>query len=95
MHGSLSRAQDTTRNKVSFVTKIDSRLATKDGIYLNGYVVNIPHDEIVKLNGRKVRISGNVIIVKGLKHYKDSIDRQGRRNDTKHILDPTIVIVDK
>src|SRR5690349_14708727 len=92
---SLCHAQDTIRNKVSFVAKIDIQQATKDGIYLNGYVVSIPYQKLAKLDGRTVRIIGTVTIVKGLKHYKDNVERQGRENDTKHILDPIIVIVDK
>jgi hypothetical protein len=91
---SLLQAQDTTNSKVSFVTKIDIQQATKDGIYLNDYVVNIPYDRLQKLNGKTVRISGKVTIVKGLKHYNDGIVRQGREEDIKHILKPKIKIVD-
>ena len=91
---SLLQAQDTTNSKVSFVTKIDIQQATKDGIYLNGYVVNISYGKLQKLNGRTVRISGKVTIVQGLKHYNDGIVRQGREGDTKHILKPKIKVVD-
>jgi hypothetical protein len=91
---SVLQAQDTTRNRVSFVTKIDFQQATKDGIYLNGYVVNIPYDKLQKLNGKTVRIRGKVTIVKGLKHYTDGEIRQGREDDTKHILKPKINVVD-
>lgn len=88
------QAQDTTNNNVSFVTKINIQQATKDGIYLNGYVVNIPYDKLQKLNGKTVRISGKVTIVKGLKHYNDGVERQGREEDTRYILKPKIKIVD-
>lgn len=93
-HGSLLQGQDTTSKKVSFLTNIDIEHATKDGIYLNGYVVNIPYDKLTKLNGKMVRISGKVTVVKGLKHYTDGEIRQGRQEDTKHILKPKIKIVD-
>jgi hypothetical protein len=92
-HSFILQAQDTTSNRARFVTKIDIQQATKDGIYLNGYVVNIPYDKLIKLNGKKVRISGKVTIVKGLKHYNDGVVRQGREEDTKHILKPKIKIV--
>lgn len=92
-HSSLLQAQDTARNKVSFVTVIDIQQATKDGIYLNGYVVNIPYDKLQQLNGKTVRIRGKVTIVKGLKHYNDGIIRQGREEDSKHILKPKIKVV--
>lgn len=93
-HSFVLQAQDTTTDKASFLTKIDIQQATKDGIYLNGYVVNIPYDKLQKLNGKTVRIRGKVTIVKGLKHYKDGIVRQGREEDTKHILKPKIKVVD-
>jgi hypothetical protein len=93
-HSFILQAQDTTSNRANFVTKIDIQQATKDGIYLQGYVVNIPYDKLMKLNGKKVRISGKVTIVKGLKHYNDGIERQGREDDTKHILKPKIEIID-
>jgi hypothetical protein len=93
-HYSILQGQDTTSKKVSFVTNIDIKQATKDGIYLNGYVVNIPYDKLTELNGKKVRISGKVTIVKGLKHFNDGIIRGGRQEDTKHILKPKIKIID-
>lgn len=90
----ILQAQDRKSDKVSLETKVDIQQATKDGIYLNGYVVNIPYDKLMKLNGKKVRISGKVTIVKGLKHYNDGVARQGREEDTKHILKPKINIVE-
>ena len=86
-YASLNRKKDKVAN---FITTIDIKNATKDGIYLNGYVVNIPYNELKKLNGKKVFISGNVTIVKGLENNNDGIIRQGRKGNTKHILKPTI-----
>lgn len=91
---SLLQPQDRPNRKVSFVTKIDIQEATKDGIYLNGYIVNIPYDQLLKLNGKTVRIKGRVTIIKGLKHFNDGETRQGREEDTKHILNPKIKVVD-
>ena len=87
------QAQDRTIHKVRFVTKIDIQQATKDGIYLNGYVVNIPYHTLQQLNGQTVRIKGRVTIIKGLKNYKDGIVRQGREEDSKHILKPRIKVI--
>jgi hypothetical protein len=86
-YASLNRKKDNVAN---FITTIDIKNATKDGIYLNGYVVNIPYKEQKKLNGKKVFISGKVTIVKGLENNNDGIIRQGRKGDTKHILKPII-----
>ena len=85
---------DTESNKVSFVITIDIKNATKEGIYLNGYIVNISYDKLIILNGKRVQISGKVTIIKGLKHNNDGEVRQGREEDTKHILKPKIKIVD-
>ena len=76
--------------RVSFTAIIDIRNATKDGIYVGGYVVNIPYDKILKLNGKTVRISGKVTIVKGISNAYE----QGREVDTKHILKPKIRVLD-
>jgi hypothetical protein len=89
-----SQAQDKNNGRVRFVATIDIMQATKDGIYLNNYVVNIPHDKLMKLNGKKVRISGKVTIIKGAKYYNDGEVRQGREENTKHILRPKIKIID-
>ena len=52
----FSQSNDTTKkhnNKVSFVTIVDITCATKDGIYMNEYVVNIPYEQAKKLNGKR------------------------------------------
>ena len=73
--------------------------ATKDGMYMNGYVVNIDHEEASKLNGKTIRVTGKVTIVKGLDSEPKESDgtmpvKQGRREDTKHIRSPRIKILD-
>lgn len=88
--GSYANLNRRKVNEASFIAKIDIKNATKDGIYLNGYVVNIPYIELMRLNGKKVLISGEVTIVKGLEDNYDGIIRQGRRSDTKHIIKPKI-----
>ncbi len=78
---------------VSFVTVLDITNATKDGIYLNGYVVDIGYEQAKKLNGKKIRVTGKVTIVKGLKNLPGNEIRQGRKEDTKHIRSPKIEII--
>ncbi|PHR31313.1 MAG: hypothetical protein COA38_08365 [Fluviicola sp.] len=75
-----------------FETTIHKENATKDGIYLDDYVVNIDYDRILKLDGKKVVVRGRYTIVKGL-DPNDTIIRQGRAADTKHILHPRIRIM--
>ena len=97
---SLLKGQDKLRyantkgNKVSFVTTVAIKNATLEGVYLNGYVVNIDYDKLRKLNGKKVRVSGIVTIVKGLKNLRPTKPlTQGRNEDTKHILNPKVEIL--
>ncbi|PLX07871.1 MAG: hypothetical protein C0596_09015 [Marinilabiliales bacterium] len=91
--------QETQSNFVSFETTIDISNATKDGIYCEDYVVNLEYDEIEKLDGKKVKISGDVTTVKGLeKEYDENgeeIIMQGRSGDTWHILEPTIEVLEE
>ena len=78
---------------VSFLAKVDLKQATKDGIYLNGYVVNIPYTTLKELNGKTIRVTGVITIVKGNKRRSEA-ERQGRQQDSKHILKPKIKIVE-
>ncbi|HBS85765.1 MAG: hypothetical protein A2W91_13315 [Bacteroidetes bacterium GWF2_38_335] len=87
-------------DKVSFTVKFDKSLQTKDGYYLNGYVVQISDKQADKFHCKTIKISGKVTVVKGLdsqpKEYDDQgneIFSQGRQGDTNFILSPKIKIV--
>ncbi len=91
---------DTTSHIVSFVTTLDIANATKDGIYLNGYVVNIEYKKAKELSGKKIKVTGKVTVVKGLKNLPKEYDengneilKQGRSEDTKYIISPRIEII--
>lgn len=77
----LKTLNSKTSNFVSFITILDIAQASKDGIYLNGYVVNIEYKQAKKLNGKKIRVSGKVTIVKGLKNLPlvNRFDRDGKK----------------
>lgn len=90
-----------TTDTVSFNTKFDIHLATKDGYYVEGHVVHLDSELAKKLHGKNVRITGRVTIVPGIDiepaiYDKDGniLATQGRRNDTPHILQPVIEILD-
>ena len=89
----VARMQSKTPKTVSFVTKVDIRHATKDGIYLNGYVVDIPYNKAKALHGKTIQVSGKVTIVKRVLNDHNGEVSQGRQVDTKHILHPKIKIV--
>jgi hypothetical protein len=79
---------------VIFITTIDTATLTKDGIYLNGYVVNVGYEEVKKLHNKRVSITGLVTIVKAVNNKPGGEMSQGREADTKHILKPTIKVLD-
>ncbi len=89
----LQAQENKKRASVSFTTPLDMRNATKDGVYLNGYVVNIPYDTLVKLHGKKVRISGKYIMVNAVSNDTSTVIKQGQNVKTKHIIKPVITVL--
>ncbi len=73
---------------------VDIKNATKDGIYMNGYVVNVPYENVEKLNGKTVQISGKVTVIPRILDKKNRIIKQERNEDTKHIHKPKIKVTD-
>ena len=97
---SQSKNSETKIDSVSFKAKIELKDATKDGIYLNGYIVNITYKDLKKLDGKIIEVSGIVTIQKGLENTPEQYDNngnkinsQGRNQDTKHILKPKYRII--
>jgi len=95
---SKSKSSHEKSDVISFITIVDINNATKDGIYMNGYVVEINYDKIKNLNGKKVKITGKMVLVKRLINLSDENDnkviKQGRSVDMKHIISPKIEIID-
>jgi hypothetical protein len=96
----LTGLPNKTPKRVSFITKVDIANATKDGIYLNGYIVNLDSKRINELNGKTVKVSGKVTIVKGLNSQPKELDsngqeiiKGGRGEDARHIFSPKIKII--
>jgi hypothetical protein len=97
----LTNQSDIHHDSITFITIMNIANATKDGIYLNDYVVNIDYEKATKLNGKKIKISGEVTIIKGLKNLHKEFDKegheiisQGRENDNKYIESPIIEIIE-
>src|ERR1700754_3193755 len=66
---------------VTFITVVNAKYATKDGIYLNGYVVHLDYNQIKKLNRKKVRVTGEVILEEGIPKDREE-EVQGREGDS-------------
>lgn len=98
---SFSQARGPSKlSKANFIATVDTMKLTKDGIWLLDYVVNISHEKAKELQGKKIKVTGKVIMVKGLKNLPKTYDRdgneevrQGREGDTKYIENPKIEVV--
>ncbi|GAA0737654.1 hypothetical protein [Gaetbulibacter jejuensis] len=97
---SQSEISETTIDSVSFKVKVNLKNATKDGIYLKGYVVNIPFEDLKKLDGKTIEVNGIATIEKRLENDITQYDKngnkiikQGRSRDTKHIQKPKYHII--
>lgn len=94
MYSTILIVLSSCKHYVNFETTIQKENATKDGIYLDEYVVKMEYKKILKLDGDKVKIKGRYRIVKGL-DPNDSIIKQGRIGETKHINHPRIRKINK
>lgn len=90
--GKTENFKDRSKS-VSFTTVVDIQQATKEGLYMEGYVVHISYDKIKALHGKKVKVSGKVTVVKGLQQEDKKEEKQGRYTETKHLLFPVITIL--
>nr|WP_294906869.1 hypothetical protein [uncultured Lacibacter sp.] len=90
--GKTENFKDRSKS-VSFTTVVDIQQATKEGIYMEGYVVHISFDKIKTLHGKKVKVTGKATVVKGLKQDYGKEEKQGRYEETKHLFSPVITIL--
>jgi len=91
---------DSIPEQVSFYTVLDISNVTKDGVYIEGYVLHLDYEQVKELSGKKIKISGAVTIVEGqqnlTKEYDENgneIFNQGRLENTKHIFSPKIEVL--
>lgn len=96
-----STMQNIPLDAITFTATFDSKTESKDGYYINGYIVSIEPKQAKMLQGKKIRITGIVTIVEGLdnqpvKHDASGkvIMQQGRAKDTYLILSPHIEVVE-
>ena len=90
-----------TPDTVTIITKFDINNATKDGYYIDGYIVNIDPTQAKEYHGRSIKISGIVTLVRGVANEPVLYDKdgnilamQGRSEESRHILQPVITMVE-
>lgn len=86
--------KDKVQRKAHIITRFSTAYATKDGYYLEGFVVNISSEKAKRLDGHIIQVSGKITIVPGIGNQPRTKNMQGRKNDTKHILSPKIIVVE-
>ena len=73
-------------------TGIFSPKETKSGYEINGYYVELSKEQADSLKGKKVSVTGRMIVVKGMSENQ-SPQVQGSHTDRKFIRDAKITIV--
>ena len=93
----LNRDHNDTANSVSFIARFHiNQLDKDDAVILKGYVVNIGYEQAKKINGKKIKITGRVTIVKVPKNLSPGPGHpipQERGGDYKYIASPNIEII--
>lgn len=77
---------------VTFTTTLKKENATKEGIYLDEYIVHLSKDSVLLLDGKEIEVTGKYFVVKGLAGTEEKII-QGRSGNRKHIKSPEIRIL--
>lgn len=81
---------------VTFTTHFSLSSATKDGFYMEGYVVELSDSMANAMDGKNVRVTGKVTVVpgigSGLNEKGEAV--QGRQGDTQRISNPQIEILE-
>jgi len=99
-HDTIMENNSDTSDFVTLITTFHKSKATKDGYYVEDYIVDMSAKEARRLDGKKIKITGQVNIIKGLKNESPEYDTdgkrvimQGREEDTKYIVSPVIEIL--
>lgn len=86
---------DTIGNKVRFLVVADTNRATKEGVYMNGFVVNLSYSKLREWQGKTLLVEGRVSVIKGINNQEGDLIRQGREHDMKYIAKPRITVLSK
>jgi len=78
--------------KVTTIGLIDTA-AEKSGYRINEYFIELTDQELKKYAGKKVKITGKLLVVPGI-DPNDPVIVQGSTYDRQYIVDPVIKVVD-
>jgi hypothetical protein len=89
--GSFLFAQNEKPKMVTTIGIIDT-LETKSGFRINEYYVELTRNQLDSLKGKKVSVTGKLLIIEGIDPTSKEIV-QGSLNDRYFITDPEFTIV--
>jgi hypothetical protein len=87
----LSFSQKKDSLKKVTTTGVFDTIASKSGYNINGYYVELIEADFKKYKGKRVIVTGKLLIIPGLDPNEKEIS-QGSESDRKFIVGPTIVI---
>lgn len=98
---SFSQVLDTISNKAQFVTvrgKVDLNYYGKGTLWMKGYAIDVDREEIEKFSGKRIRITGKLIIIPDPGKRPKEYDQNGNEiiyqacdgSDTRYVLNPKI-----
>jgi hypothetical protein len=85
-----AQAKDTMR--IVTTTGIFDTAAYKSGYRINDYYVELNKEDVKKYKGKKVKVSGKLLVLPGLDPADKEI-KQGSASERKFITWPTIEII--
>jgi hypothetical protein len=96
-----SQTSDTTGNKPQLVTlrgRLNLNYYGKGSLWMKGYIVDVDRKVIEKFSGKRVKITGRLVIVPDLAKRPKEYDQNGNEiiyqgiygSDAKYVMEPSI-----
>jgi hypothetical protein len=92
-HLSFAQEETTVIGKRITTTGVFDTLEAKSGYLINGYYVEISTAEFQKYKSKKVKVTGKLVIIKGLTKDQMKMHEQGGKGERKFIEQDKITIL--
>ena len=87
-------------DSVTLVATVNLKNATKEGVYMEGYVVNIEYGELKRLDGKTIKVSGIVTLLSPIQDGAEKTDageealvEQGRSQPIGYNEHPAVAVL--
>jgi hypothetical protein len=92
-HLSFAQNKKADTSKTVTVTGVFDTIEAKSGYLINGYYVEISHSEFQPYKGKKVKVTGRLLVIKGLTKEQMEMHEQGGKGDRKFIEQAKVTIL--